>query len=134
MKLVIDSNRVMAALIQNSLSREILLTPKFEFVAPEKLREELIKNNNLLLKKSGLTKENFSLLLDLILSEIEIIPYEEIDNYNKITKDLIKDKGDVPFLSCALATNADGIWTEDGDFLYQNKVKVFKTEDLKKFL
>jgi len=130
MKLVADSNRIMAAIIRDSISREILLSDKFEFVAPEKVKEELIKYSEELIQKAHISKDDFSLLLAFIFNEIQIIPSEEIERYNKEVKGLIKDSGDIPFLSCALATKADGIWTEDEDFFQQKKIKIFRTKDL----
>jgi len=43
MKLVIDSNRVMAGLIKDSGTRMIILNEEFEFVAPEFLLSEIDK-------------------------------------------------------------------------------------------
>ena len=41
MKLVIDANRVIAALIKQSTTRELLLDMAFEFIAPDFLKTEL---------------------------------------------------------------------------------------------
>lgn len=40
------------------------------------------------------------------------------------------DPDDAPFLACALAICADGIWTEDAHFDRQDRVRVWKTSDL----
>jgi len=39
------------------------------------------------------------------------------------------DPDDTPFIAAALATNSD-IWSDDKHFQKQNKIKVWKTEDL----
>jgi predicted nucleic acid-binding protein len=44
------------------------------------------------------------------------------------------DLNDSPILACALAIDNQGIWTEDKDFEKQNKIKIWKTADLKKYI
>ena len=43
MKIVIDSNRVIASLIKEGTTREILFDKKFEFFAPEFIKSEIDK-------------------------------------------------------------------------------------------
>ena len=43
------------------------------------------------------------------------------------------DPDDTKFIAAALATNSD-IWSDDKHFEKQNKVKVWKTKDLIRFL
>ena len=41
MKLILDSNRLFAALIKDSMSRQILLNPKFDFFSPFEIKERI---------------------------------------------------------------------------------------------
>jgi predicted nucleic acid-binding protein len=41
MTIVVDSNRIVAALIKDSTTRGILFNNTFEFIAPEFVRDEL---------------------------------------------------------------------------------------------
>mgnify|MGYP001584687135 CR=1 FL=1 len=43
MKVVIDSNRVIASLLRDSTTREILYNRRFDFIAPEFIKVEIQK-------------------------------------------------------------------------------------------
>jgi predicted nucleic acid-binding protein len=43
MKLVIDTNRIMAGLLRDSASRKIILHDSFSFYAPDYIETELLK-------------------------------------------------------------------------------------------
>lgn len=61
-----------------------------------------------------------------------MVPKSEIDAFMPDAKRLIGeiDPDDVPFIALALAIHNEGIWTEDEDFKKQNKIKIWKTEDI----
>ena len=50
MKIVIDSNRVIAAMIKESTTRHILLNQFFEFIAPDYLISEVRKYEDKIIK------------------------------------------------------------------------------------
>ena len=54
MKIVIDSNRVIAALIKESTTRELLFNENFEFYAPDLTITEITKKLWAYIKKNGL--------------------------------------------------------------------------------
>lgn len=134
MMLVVDTNRIMAALIRDSFSRAILLSNKFYFVIPEKALDEIKKYEEEICAKAGVNKEYFEILLSLILKRVEVVPAYILEPIAREIKGLIDDPGDIPFLSCALAKQADGIWTEDAHFKKQNRVKIFSTRELAEFI
>jgi len=51
MKLVIDTNRIMAGLLKESTSREIILDNRFIFYAPDYIGTELFRHREYLMKK-----------------------------------------------------------------------------------
>jgi len=59
MKLVIDTNKIMAAMIKDSLSRRIISTPMFHFVTPDYTLQELSKYENTIRKKAKLTHQGY---------------------------------------------------------------------------
>jgi len=65
MKLVIDTNKIMAAMIKDSLSRRIISTPMFQFITPDHTLQELSKCEETIRKKTKLTHQEFNLLLSL---------------------------------------------------------------------
>ena len=133
MKIVIDSNRVIASLIKEGTTREILFDKKFEFFAPEFIKSEIDKYKEDILNKSGLINEEFEVLLSLIFEYIKIIPELE---YKYLLDDInldIEDINDILYLAVCLFIYANGLWTHDSHFKEQNKCKVFTNIDMLNF-
>ena len=130
MKLVIDTNCIIAALIKDGFSRRIIVSPAIQLITPEYTLQEISKYENLICKKAKLTHEEFNLLLNLIFEHITIIPKEEYEKLFDIAKTLIDDIDDVPFISLCLAKKADGIWSDDSHFKTKKEVIVFRTREL----
>ena len=132
MKVVIDSNRAIAALIKDSTTREILFNSNFKFVAPSHITIEINSYKNAIIQKIGIAENEFDILLSLIFQHITIIPQKEYDGFIAKFKDDIKDLKDVPYIAACVATKAEGIWTHDPHFKKQKRVKVFTNIDLLK--
>ncbi|MEK6918079.1 MAG: PIN domain-containing protein [Nanoarchaeota archaeon] len=134
MKIVIDSNRIVAALLKDSTTREILLNKKFEFIAPSYVFSEIDKHKDYIIKKAKIHTEEFKTLLSFIFENIKIIPELEYKEFIKKFEKEIKDYNDVPYLALSSATGAKGIWTHDAHFKEQSKVKIYTNMDLLKFV
>ena len=136
MKLVVDTNVLISALVKKSTVRGLLLHPFFEFYVPEHCIEEIERHVVEISEKSGLSVENVYLLLGMLLSSVQVIPVERVvEKYREAKKIIGKiDRNDVPFIALALSFPNDGVWTEDKHFLKQNRVKVWRTRDLLKLL
>ena len=130
MKLVVDTNRIIASLIKNSLSRRIINHPFLEFITPDYTLQELSDYETMIRKKAKLTHEEFGLLLSFIFEKITIIPKEEYEDFLDAAKTLIDDIDDVPFIALSLAIKVDGIWTDDTHFQTQKQFTVFRTKEL----
>ncbi len=136
MKLVINSNILISALIKNSITRKILLNPKFEIYLPEFSLNEIRKYLPEITKKANVSEKTIEIVMNQILENIHIVP---LDDYkDELTKaiDLIGavDEKDVPFLALALSITNDGIWSNDKHFKKQNVVITYSTEDIVKSL
>jgi predicted nucleic acid-binding protein len=125
MKIIIDTNRILAALIKDNTTRKILCNNKFKFIAPEYVTTEISKYQNEIIKKAKITEEEFEILLQVIFEYVTVIPHSDYQEYLQELKDEIKDPKDIPYLAACLANNAKGIWTHDPHFLKQEKVKIF---------
>jgi len=136
MRLVIDTNILISALLKDSSARRILLLPFFEFYIPEFALEEIEKHKFMICKRGGLTETEFSLILSILLDSISIVPRSRIQKLIEQAANLIGqiDEFDIPFAALALAIPNDGIWSEDKHLLKQRKIKIWKTEDLLKML
>jgi len=130
MKIVIDSNKVIAALLKDSTTRTLLFNKHFEFIVPSYIFSEIIKYQDYVIKKLGINNEEFEILLKLIFENIKIIPELEYNKFNNKFEKNIKDYSDIPYLAVCVSTNAKGIWTHDVHFKQQDKVKVYTNTDL----
>lgn len=133
MKIVVDTNRIIAALIKDSISRRILFNTDFKFICPDYALVEIYKYEKEIRRKANISHSEFEILLSLIFENIDIIPKAEYENFLGEAKNLIDDMDDVPFIAVCLALKADGIWSDDSHFLKQNKIRIFKTEYILKF-
>ena len=136
MRLVIDTNRLIAGLLKDSTARVIILNDYFDFFAPEYMIEEIEKYRGYLCEKAKITEKEFYIILYTLLEKIEIVNHEKLKEYMDEAMKLMKDIDikDSPFIATGLAVKADGIWTEDKHFYRQNKLKVYSTKDLLKVL
>ena len=136
MKLVIDTNRLVAALIKSSFTRKIILSDKFELYSPEYILNEIGKNRKYLIMKAKVNEAKFEEILIILLNHIHLVPFEDFkDKYLEALK-IMKyiDPDDTPFLALGLSLKIDGIWTEDKDFNKQMNIKVYSTKDLLGFM
>tara|TARA_Y100000310_G_scaffold336553_1_gene421413 strand:- start:192 stop:608 length:417 start_codon:yes stop_codon:yes gene_type:complete len=135
MRLVVDTNIIISALLKDSLTRKILTRGNLELLTLDFSIEEIGKYKNHLIRKAGITEEIFEHVLDSIKDKMEIViddvvllKMEEASNImDKI------DPDDTPFIAAALATKSN-IWSDDKHFKKQNKVKVWQTEKLGRYL
>ena len=130
MKILIDTNRIIAALSKGGASRDIILDHFFEFVTPEYTVEEIENHKDELIKKTKLSNEEFGSLLALLFERIMIIPESEFKEILSECRNDISDQDDIPHLAACLATKAEGIWTHDTHFKEQQKAKIFTNIDM----
>ncbi|MCX6701516.1 MAG: PIN domain-containing protein [Methanomicrobiales archaeon] len=132
MKLVIDTNRIMAGLLKESTSRKIILDNHFLFFAPDYIETEIFQHREYLIKKAKMTESDFDTLLHILLEPITLVPFDDFKQDYSRAMEIMEsiDENDAPFLAVGLALKLDGIWTEDRHFLRQHLLKVFHTGDL----
>jgi len=132
MILIIDSNRLIAGLLKDSVARRIILHRDLRFYAPDFIICEIQKHRKYLAYKIKQSEDQIDVIMYSLLENITLIPYEEfesqMDAAEKIMRDI--DPKDASFLAVGMTVRADGIWTEDGHFLGQNILPVYTTKDL----
>ena len=135
LSVVVDTNRIIAALIKDSFSRKLLYHADLEFLGVHASTPEVQKYKQMILKKAKLTEEEFEALLYKLNAKIVFLPDELIELKLEEAKKIMYgiDPGDVPFIAAALATGT-AVWSEDPHFAKQNAVKVWRTKDLVQFL
>jgi predicted nucleic acid-binding protein len=136
MRLVLDTNVLIASLIKDSVTRAILLLPDFEYLLPEFSLEEISRHRPKITRLSGLPSEELDLLLSILLESVSIVPSERIVPHLAAAEKLIgaSDPDDVPFVALALAEENDGIWSNDRAFEGLPGIRVWKTTELKAYL
>ena len=132
MKLVLDTNVVLKALIRNSRVRAILLSPRHQLYLPEYAIEEVRNHLDIIKKKSGLSEKEIELALDTLMTGIEVIQSKPVlTAWNEAEKIMAPiDFEDTPFVAAALSVSCDGIWSDDKHLRRQRRVKIWTTEEM----
>jgi len=128
MKLVIDANVVISALIADSKTRELIVTLEPDLLTPAFVYDEIENYEELIVEKSGMEPDRVSQFIDLLFKYIDVVPADEfypvIEKANAAIGDT--DPDDVLYLACAVASDAT-IWSDDSDFDEQDLVETYST-------
>jgi predicted nucleic acid-binding protein len=132
MRLVVDTNRIIASLVRESTSRKILLSDKFEFLTVGFAESEIEEHRQELQERAKLTEKQLDAVLAVLFSRIFVVSDVAIQNKMPEARKIMDkiDPSDTPFMALALAVENDGIWSDDRHFLRQRRVKTWKTKDL----
>lgn len=131
MKLVVDTNVLLSALIADSVTRTLLGAIEDTLVAPVELKRELSQHSELVLEKSGLSEPEIEELTSRLFDHLEFVPDSELEAYRAEAVDELADvdPDDVIFLAAALAVDG-GIWSDDRHLRNQDLVPVVTTGDV----
>jgi predicted nucleic acid-binding protein len=131
MKLVVDTNRIIAAVIRDGIFRKIITHSEIEFITVGFSKREVEKHKDEILKKAGITEKDLELVLKRLSDKLVILDDLIIKSYLKKAEEIMIDidKDDVVFIAAALATKAV-IWSDDVHFKKQNRIKVITTKEL----
>jgi len=131
MKLVVDVNVVISALIADSKTRELVVTLEPKLLTPKVIHGEIGNHEALIVEKSGMDADRVQQFVDLLFQYIETVPASEFYPYIEEAEEAISniDPDDVLYVACALAREA-GVWSDDSDFDEQDLVPVFTTGEV----
>lgn len=129
MKLAVDANVLISALLRKGATRRLWFHAQVELYAPEFILTEAVRHESELAKKFRGTLEEFRRLRQLLLEQVEVVPDASLKPYLPAAAALTKDPQDWLYLACALYADA-GLWSHDKGFLKQARVKVWTTEQL----
>ncbi|MBN1940940.1 MAG: PIN domain-containing protein [Candidatus Diapherotrites archaeon] len=137
MELVVDTNRVIAALIKDGLSRKIILSRKFSLYTVEFGIKEVQKYKTLIKRKAKVNEQEFNFLMKHLLSKVMVLSEEEISK--KSVSNALKlmgkiDINDVPFIALSIELGNKAIWSDDNHFKQQKKIRAMTTKELGKQL
>lgn len=137
MELIVNTNRIMAALIKEGQSRRIILSKKFSLYTIEFGLKEVQKYKETIKKKAKIGESDFNFLMQKLLSKIIVFSEKEIssESIEKALKIIGKtDVNDVPFAALSIEFGNKPIWSDDKHFKQQNEIKVFTTKELVELL
>ena len=131
MKLVIDANVVISALIADSKTRELIVTLEPDLLTPAFVHEEIKNYEDLIVEKSGMNPDRVAQFIELLFQYIEVVSAEDfypaIESADEAIGDT--DPDDVLYLACAIACDA-AIWSDDSDFDEQDVVETYSTSNV----
>ncbi|RLI80950.1 putative toxin-antitoxin system toxin component, PIN family [Archaeoglobales archaeon] len=132
MKLVIDANVLISAIIKDSVTRKIILDERTELYSPGKIIEEVIKHSDLIAKKANLSNEEVLSFFRILMEKIKIVPEKEyrekIPEALSIARNF--DEKDTLFIALALKLKIP-VWTSDKGILdNQGKYQAVNTKDV----
>ena len=132
MKLILDTNIIISALIRDSATRRLIISMNIPLYYPETGLREIFSHKKLILQKSGLNEKNFSIIMNRLFNYIDIIPDKRMKKYIGKARKIMKsiDPKDAIFLAAALSYEDAIIWSDDKDFEKQTFVKVIKTKEM----
>ncbi|GAA0217311.1 hypothetical protein GCM10009000_035150 [Halobacterium noricense] len=79
MKLVVDPNVAISALIADSKTRELIVTLEPDLQTPAIVHNEIGTYQDLNVKKSGMEPDRVAQFIDLLFQYIGIVPAEDFD-------------------------------------------------------
>ena len=136
MKIVLDANALMSALIKDSFAREIITKQKNMLFVPEAVFGTLIRYKQLILKKTNAAPVDLDELIKELLGYIAVLRENEYRAYIKKAKGIMDniDPEDTVFIACALSLADSVIWSNGKHLKKQSKIEVCTTEELRKSL
>ncbi|MFH0713192.1 MAG: PIN domain-containing protein [Candidatus Micrarchaeota archaeon] len=121
MKLIVDTNIIIAAIIKDSTTRRLLLRFDLELFSPEYLFEELNEHREEIIRKAKINEQDFEDFCQVIRRIIHIVPKTTYAHHLAEAAGVIEDENDWPFAAVALSAGDCGIWSNDPHFTQKSK-------------
>lgn len=131
MRLVVDANVIISALIADSKTRELIVTLDPDLLTPQFVHDEIENYEDLIAEKSGMEPRRVQQFVELLFQYIEVVPADEFSSSIEGADEAIgeTDPDDVLYVACALANDAH-LWSDDSDFEQQDIVEAYSTSDV----
>ncbi len=130
--MVVDANIILAALLRDSTARALICSGLLRLLSPHYVLSEIKKHKQYVIDESGFSEEGFELILSRLLENIVLVPTVDFEQYVGVALYEMRDidEFDTAFVACTLATDADGIWSDDKHLSQQTLVRTFTTREL----
>lgn len=129
MKIVLDANVIIAALLGSRATLVILTSQNHTFFVPQKILEEIKRHQSFICAYGKQSSEEFTTNFRALLYFIDVVDSVVYDPFlQQARAALSRDIQDADYLACALAVHAEFLWTNDKDFSTQHLVPTKTTE------
>jgi len=130
MKLVVDANIIISALIAtNGDTYDLLFRKDLELFAPQLLKHEISKHENLIAEKAGLETQDIKEFFNVISKEIRFVPDSMLEEHKFFAREISPDENDSEYFSLSLKLKC-GIWSNDKKLKEQSLIKIYNTAEL----
>ena len=130
MQIIADANPVISLIIKpNKSTVDLLFLEELEIFAPELLFDEIERNKDIIIKKSGMTDKELNKFLAILKIRINIIPEEEFMKFKNESKEICPDEKDIAYFALALYLKC-AVWSNEKNLKEQKKINVYATHEL----
>ena len=131
MRIILDANIIISALIKDSMTRKILFNSGWLFYYPQEALVELRRYRQLIITKSNLSEKEYIKLFSKLFKMIILIPNKAIlPNFKEASSIMANiDPDDILFIACALNKSAI-IWSDDKHFQKQKVIHVLNSKQV----
>lgn len=132
MKIIVDSNIIIAALIRDSITRKLIIDLSPDLYFPKAMLDEIKKYKSMIMEKTGLSEDSYILLFEKLFKYIRIVPDEHLVA-NKLPAQKIMgeiDPKDSLLIACAFSFEESVIWSNDPHLKKQKKIETYTTEEI----
>ncbi|MDO8553282.1 MAG: PIN domain-containing protein [Candidatus Micrarchaeota archaeon] len=133
MQLVVDTNILISALVARAITFDTILLGNLELSTPEHTLEEIERNREDLQKRMKISQSEFSVVLNILLSHVTVIPREQYIHTEEKAKTISPHYKDFPFFALALAKGLP-IWSNELRLKNQEIVKVYNIKEVLDFV
>ncbi len=129
MRIIVDANVLISILIKPGKPIDLLLIEELDLVSPKLLFEEIENNKELIIQKSGLSKEEIERFIEVFRRKITVVPEEEFLEYREKAETICPDEKDITYFALALRMECP-IWSNEKRLKEQDQVTVWATHEL----
>lgn len=136
MELVVDANVLLSCFMKDGTTRTLLLDYRLALFAPEHLILETTRHlsaNAAFRKRIRASADEIKILFEVLTQRIKTIPFKNYTSFMKEASSLAAHSEDTPYFALALCLKVP-LWSNDGGFQKQRKVKTYTTAELIKSL
>ncbi len=129
MKIVVDTNILFSFFWENSFTKSLLTSKKFDLISPKTSLKEITKYSKDIIKKTRINQLKFNEYYNNLKLFVAFIDEKEYLNFLKEAIEISPDKADSHFLALCLK-NKCLLWSKDSLLKKQNKIAVLSTEEI----